>query len=281
MRRTQEARRLKTHLNTKNVALRRSEIEGMEDGLSQLEAAVASFPFADLDVTISYTARSDEYYIKTSLKLPGRVVFTGEHDSVAMPAYERCIRKLVRKVEDYKEQIRLAHRAGPNFNTGRRRDRNPATLPSFKRLQEAHQDQDYPTFRQELAGFEEAIRRRVGRWIQRYPDLDERFGESLPMDDLVEEVLLTAFERFEARPTAMRLGDWLEGLIAPAMRSFLRHPEEDLEAISYARTLQEMRGGHLPVVSGEAEGDVATDPRHGTGPRTGRGPEGVPVHKPR
>src|SRR5690606_22291702 len=116
--------------------------------------------------------------------------------------------------------------------------------------------QDYGAFRAELSGFEEPIRRRVGRWIQRYPDLDATFGEYLPLDDLVEEVMLTAFEQYESRPEAMRLGDWLESLIDPAMRSFLRHPEEELEAISYARTLREMQGERIPLESGEVALDT-------------------------
>lgn len=274
MRNGQDAK-LRTNLDTKNYALRRSEIQAMEESLGTLEAVTKNFPFADLYVTISYSSHSEEYHVKTTLKLPGRVLFTGEHDSVAVPAYERCIRKLVRKVEDYKQQMQSSHGERAKYAVGTRQDMAPTELPEIDRLQSAFGRQDYQAFRQELSGFEDPVRRRVGRWIQRYPDLDQTFGEYLPMDDLVEEVMLTAFERYESRPQVMLLADWIESLIDPAMRSFLRHPEEELEAISFARTLREMQNGELLPISDHAaldtsvdDTDDASDPSRGTAAAT-------------
>lgn len=262
MRPTQEARRLRTNVDTKKCNLAAGEIEAMEESLGALEAVTGSFPFADLYITIKYAPRSQEYHVKTTLRLPGTDLFTGEHDSVALPAYERCIRKLVRKAEAYKQRMTSHHGAKAKFAEGTRQEMDPTELPALDRLEQAHAAQDYESFRRELAGFEEPIRRRIGRWIQRYPELDQTFGEYLPMDDLVEEVLLTAFEEFDTRPEVMRIGDWLESLIAPSLRSFLEHPEEELEAISYARTLQEMREGRtIPLHSDPAVLDLP--PTHG------------------
>lgn len=276
MRNAQDARHVHTNLDTKNCSLRRSEIEAMEESLGALEAVASSFPFADLYVTVSYSGRSEEYHVKTSLKLPGRILFTGEHDSVALPAYERCIRKLVRKVEDYKNKMETRHGERGRFASGTRQTVDPDMLPALEQLEKAFQTQDYDAFRNELAGFEESVRRRVGRWIQRYPELDATFGEYLPMSDLVEEVMLTAFERYESRPTVMRIGDWLESLIDPAMRSFLRHPDEELEAISFAKTLHEMNGSS----SGKTADEVARE-SSGTGETTGGAAANSAQRKPR
>lgn len=251
MRITRGSRRLRMRVETKNCVLRRSELETIEDGLGALEAETMSFPFADLTVTMSYRSRRDEYHIKTRLVLPGRVIFTGEHDAVALPAYERCLRKLVHKVETYRRQLNRTRL--PGVGRGMRppsatepADRDVALRQQY-RLKQACDDQDYQAFRQELADFDELIRRRVGHWVRRYSDADAAFvdgaaleDEELPLDDLVEEIALTAFERYPTKPQAMRTGDWLESLIDPAMRSFLSHPDEELEAISFARTLQEM-----------------------------------------
>ncbi|HEX6987650.1 MAG TPA: hypothetical protein VF170_19885, partial [Planctomycetaceae bacterium] len=94
--------------------------------------------------------------------------------------------------------------------------------------------------------------------------------------------------RYESKPDVMRLGDWLESLIDPAMRSFLRHPEEELEAISFARTLREMRGERVPLESGEValdtpvgRTDAASDPGRGTGPADYDAAEGHMPNKPR
>ncbi len=287
MRPTQEVRRLRTNLDTKKCTLRQGEIEAMEESLGALEAVTATFPFADLHVTISYAARSDEYHVKATLRLPGADLFTGEHDSVALPAYERCVRKLVRKAEAYKQRMQTNGGAKAKFAAGTRQSMDPTEVPVLDLLEKASGAQDYETFRQELSGFDEPVRRRIGRWIQRFPELDETFGEYLPMDDLVEEVMLTAFEEYGARPEVMRIGDWLESLIAPALRSFLEHPEEELEAISYARTLQEMREGRkIPLHSDPAVLDLPpthgrTDPIGGTPPLDDIANEAQSPNKPR
>lgn len=287
MKSTQEARRLRTNLDTKKCTLRQGEIEAMEESLGALEAVSASFPFADLYVTIKYAPRSEEYHVKTTLRLPGADLFTGEHDSVALPAYERCIRKLVRKVESYKRQMSSHHGVKEKFVEGTRQEMDPTELPALEKLQSAFGAQDYESFRQELSGFEEPVRRRIGRWIQRYPELDHTFGEYFPIDDLVEEVMLTAFEQYESRPEVMRIGDWLESLIAPSMRNFLLHPEEELEAISYARTLREMREGRtIPLHSDPAVLDLPgtdgrTDPIGGTPPEDYDAKDGKMPNKPR
>ena len=284
---TQEARRLRTNLDTKKFTLRQSEIEAMEESLGTLETVTASFPFADLYVTIKYAPRSEEYHVKTTLRLPGADLFTGEHDSVALPAYERCIRKLVRKTEAYKQRMSSHHGVQAKFADGTRQEMDPTELPVLENLERFYREQDYESFRQELSGFDEPVRRRVGRWIQRYPELDKTFGEYLPMDDLVEEVMLTAFEEYETRPEVLRIGDWLESLIAPSLRSFLEHPEEELEAISYARTLQEMREGRtIPLYSDPAVLDLPptdgrTDPIGGTPPQDYDSASGAMPNKPR
>ncbi|HZZ81660.1 MAG TPA: hypothetical protein VFE62_24375, partial [Gemmataceae bacterium] len=58
--------------------------------------------------------------------------------------------------------------------------------------------------------------------------------------DAVEEVFLNAYERYPERPQALRLGEWMEELIDPSLRALLEHPDEELESINLARTLQEM-----------------------------------------
>jgi len=51
-------------------------------------------------------------------------------------------------------------------------------------------------------------------------------------------VFLDAFEGYEQRPKDVRFGDWLVNLIDPAVKEMLRHPDEVLENVSMARSLQ-------------------------------------------
>jgi hypothetical protein len=98
---------------------------------------------------------------------------------------------------------------------------------------------DYRAFRFKLAGYEEWLRKRVGRWVQRYPEAEARVGRKLRLGDLVEEVYLNAFERYTQRPTAVRVVDWLDSLIDPSLKALLRHPDEESENASLARTLRQ------------------------------------------
>ena len=90
-----------------------------------------------------------------------------------------------------------------------------------------------------MSGYEEWLRRRVGRWIQRYPEAEARVGDGLLIGDLVEEVYLNAFEHFTERSRDVPLRDWIEGLIDPSLKLLLKNPAEERENASLARTLRE------------------------------------------
>jgi hypothetical protein len=113
---------------------------------------------------------------------------------------------------------------------------DPATGP----IGEAAAAGDYPAFRKHLSGYEQWLRLRVGRRIELHPDAQARLGGDLRIGDAVELVYLTAFEGFNRRPTAVPLGEWLEGLIDPAVRALLNDPDEERAAVSFARTTREM-----------------------------------------
>jgi hypothetical protein len=112
--------------------------------------------------------------------------------------------------------------------------------PDAGPLGEAVRAGDYRPFRLALAGYEEWLRNRVGRWVQRFPEAEARVGRRLRIGDLVEQVYLNAFESFLERPTDLRLSDWLERLIDPSLKALLRHPDEEGENASLARTLREL-----------------------------------------
>src|SRR5207253_4887598 len=93
----------------------------------------------------------------------------------------------------------------------------------------------YKTFRTILSGYEEWLRKRVGRWVQRYPEAQARVGKGLRLGDVVEEVFLTAFERYEHRLADVPFHDWLDSLIDPSVKLLLREPDEEAENIRLAR----------------------------------------------
>lgn len=229
---------LRIELDTKDCELTADQIQKMEEGLDPLARLVRDFPVSDLYITVIHHPRSDDYHVKTSLVLPGKTLFTGDRDVLSHPAYERCLRKLVRKVEAYKSG--LGNRAEiSKQRKGTHRDVVPTRTPEPEAIAKAIEDGDYAAFRKATDVYEEPVRKRVGRWIQRYPDVESQIGDSLTIADLVEEVFLNAFERYDQRPATVHAGEWLESLVDPSIKYLLQHLDQEIENIRFAQTLQE------------------------------------------
>ena len=65
-------------------------------------------------------------------------------------------------------------------------------------------------------------------------------GTDLAIADVVEVVFLNAFEGYDQRPRDVRFGRWLETLIDGSLKGLLQNPDEELENISFARTLRDL-----------------------------------------
>jgi ribosome-associated translation inhibitor RaiA len=236
MQRTDERRQLRIQLDTKNCDVSPGEIAKMENALEHLGRVARTFPVSDLYIYIHRHARTNDYHVKTSLVLSGKTLFTGDRDLVMYAAYERCLRKLVQKVEAYKRDLDNTAEVAKQ-EKGTHHELHPSRAPDPAVLEEAVRAADYAAFRQATLAYEDGVRQRVGRWAQRYPKLEAQIGKQLQVDDLIEEVFLNAFERYERRPAGESLSEWLEKLIDPSVKALLDHGDEERENISFARTL--------------------------------------------
>jgi hypothetical protein len=213
----------------------------MQASLATLAEAVTDFPTSQLRINLIYHPRSAMHHAELALKLPGQTFFAGERGPYLDSAFHRALGDLVQKAQAYKERpdrgaVELAeHLAALD------RDVVAPEGPEDGPLGEAVARGDYRAFHTTLSSYEEWLRKRVGRWVQRYPAAEARLGDGLLLGDLVEAVYLDAFERFPHRPTGPRFSEWLESLIDPALRAFLRHPDEERENASLARTLRQAR----------------------------------------
>lgn len=95
---------------------------------------------------------------------------------------------------------------------------------------------DYTAFRFATLPLEESLRKRVGRWVQRYPEFQARIGSGVEIADVVEDVFLLAFENYRDRPKHLTFSAWLEELIDPAIKALKDHPDEELENIALVRS---------------------------------------------
>jgi ribosome-associated translation inhibitor RaiA len=217
----------------------------MEVSLQGLRDLVAPFPVSGLHVLIERNNRSNDFSVKTSLLLVNQQLVASEHHAQAFTAFERCVDKLLREVEaledrlsDTKERRKLAE--------GTQYELLADYTPDFGALDKAVAEGDYATFRTAMLPYEEPLRKRVGRWLERIPVVNGK-GRRFTIADAVESVLLDAFENYPRRPADMVLHEWLENLIDPAVQALVRHPDRERENVSMARSaagLQASREEH-------------------------------------
>ncbi|MBW3600447.1 MAG: hypothetical protein KY475_24685, partial [Planctomycetes bacterium] len=96
---------LRIELDTQHFDCSPEQIAYLEDTLDPLRAITKQFPVSDLYITMAFHNHSNQYRVKTSLVLPGRTIATGDVAENMEPAYERCVRKLVKRVEAYKADL--------------------------------------------------------------------------------------------------------------------------------------------------------------------------------
>jgi hypothetical protein len=241
---TDERYRLRVEVTTRDCEVPADQRARLQRLLDPLGEVVRGFPRSELWLKLIHHEgnAAAPYHVEAKLKLPGRTLFSGDWDAYLDTALQRCLSKLTRKAEAYRDD---ADR--PAVEAARRRqamDRNIVAAqepedPDTGPLGRALANGDYKAFRTALAGYEDWLRLRIGRWVQRYPGAEERLGDELLIGDLVEEVYLNAFERFGQKAAEVSLRDWMEGLIDPSLRALLRNPAEGHENASMARTLRE------------------------------------------
>ena len=238
MRFPDESYNLRIELDTKHCELSQAELEKMEAALDSLREPVRNFPVSDFYITVTHHLTPNDYHVRTSLILPGRTLFTGERDVNAVSAFSRCVRKLLSKLKAYKEEL-SAKPQREKVQEGTVHEVIPEAEPDVDQLRGAILAGDYAAFRRATYVYEEAVRKRAGRWSARYPAFEAHLGFTFTLDDLVEEVFLNAFEQFERRPDELRLGEWLEDLIDPSVKALLKNPEEEYANLEAVRTYRE------------------------------------------
>jgi len=236
---TDDRHHLRVDIQTKQCEVPPDERARLQRELEPLAEAVADFASADLYLEFIHHPRSGQYHVEARLKLPGRTLQTGERDAYLDSAFGRCVRKLVNRVNAYKAHPdeEAVERAGRLAELDR--EVVAPEDPTDGVAGQAVRDGDYAAFRNALLRYEDWIRLRVGRWVQRYPEAEAHVGRDLRIGDLVEEVYLNAFEQFPRKPQEVSLTTWLDGLLDPSLKAFLRHPGEEAENASMARTVRE------------------------------------------
>jgi ribosome-associated translation inhibitor RaiA len=231
---------LRIELNVHHYQITDPEREKMDADVVLLRRVVEDFPVSELHIEVLKNSRSHAFHVKTSLRLPKRTLFTGDSDPVAMhPAFKRCVAKLVKKVETYKQSLGNRNGHHPSPKSPGIPQAEPDWEPDLAAMAAAARDQDYTAFRRAISVYENALHKRVGRKIEQYPDAAAALGQDLIISEIVEEVFLNAFERFDHRPRPPEsLGEWFESLIDPSIEALLRDPETERMNLSFIEAIK-------------------------------------------
>ena len=231
-----EERPLVVEINSKGCDIPTDERDRMGRRLDEVSRAVVGNGPAHLWLNAVRYPRSGDYHVEAKLKWPGRTVFSGGRGQYLDTAFQTCVEGLLREVRATPPAANGVDRAALDRDVVA--PEGAAAGPAGAAFQAA----DYARFRTALLTYEDWLRKRVGRWVQRYPEAEARLGRDVLIGDLLEEVYLAAFESFDRHPRDVPLHTWLDGLIDPALQRALRHPDEVHEEASLARTVREGPG---------------------------------------
>ena len=226
--------RLQVHFDPHECQPTERELADMADDTDSLAKQVGNFPQADLRVLIERNARNDEYAVKLTLILPNEVLVTSDHDRVMHAAFERALASLEDTVKAYKDRLGQTPERR-KAEAGTHHELTPSVAVDAAALDAAVTAGDYPSYRAAVAPYEDALRVRAGRWVERHPAVQARMGKGLETIDIADGVFLAAFEQHPNRPPAVPYGTWLENLLDPVIKAIEHHPDEELENINMAR----------------------------------------------
>jgi len=234
--------KLRVQFDSHQHRLTEAEKDQMMVGLDSLGRQTAHFPIADLHVLIEGNGRSNDVSVKLSLLLPGETLVGSDHDQVLHAAFERCLASLEQNLRAYKDRLGQVEERQKQ-EKGTHQDLEPDPPPDPAALAAAVRADDYEAFRTATLGYEEALRKRAGRWVERYPDIQGRIGKGLEINAIVEGVFLRAFDAFNHHPRDIRFGDWLASFLDPVIKALQTHPDQELENINMVRSARAAVGG--------------------------------------
>jgi ribosome-associated translation inhibitor RaiA len=232
---TSHYRRLDVEIETQGCNIPDDERTRIHDNLESLAEELLEFPESHLRLSIVYHPGREEYHVQAWLTLPGKRIVSGRYSPWLDYSLLRCFAKVRRHVERYKENPDSGAVEATRQRLAAQNHVVPATEHVVDAIGKAVQRRDYRGFRRAISGYENWLYAHVANWIRRYPQAERMLGDKFDVDDVVEEVLLTAFEHFPERPVERTISEWLHDFVDPAVQAVWRDPAER-EAASYARS---------------------------------------------
>jgi hypothetical protein len=228
--------RLQVHFDTHGCALAPGEAIELSDHFDALARQTGNFPSADARVVIEKKGPNGVHVVKLTLLLPSETLVASDRDPVLHAAFRRALDSLEVTFAGFMERLEGVDRRQEQAEAEKRQTTDGPGAVDEAALDSAAREADYAAFRAAIAPYDDWLRLRVGRWVERYPEVQARMGRDFDVLDLTEGVFLSAFERHGHRHAEVRYRDWLEGLIDPTLRAFAHDPARERENVNMARS---------------------------------------------
>jgi len=229
---------LKIDLDTQNMTLSAEEIQWLESEVGKLKPMLAHFPVQILHIDLEYNQNSLQYEGRLALVLPKQTFATAGVGRAWRGIIEHAVKRMIRRLEHYKHSLsRIRQRQATA--AGERAVVEPTRQVSGAEVQEAIERDDYSGYRTAVSPFEPSLHDRVGRWVQRTPEVQAMIGDRLTIADIVEETFMLSFDQFDRWRSDQWFGQWLEELVDPAIRVLVHGSDEELQAVRFQQSWRE------------------------------------------
>jgi ribosomal subunit interface protein len=193
---------LNVTLNSHGLAIPERERRHIDNGLSRLDSWTKRFPERSVQLNIKQHERDGVHTINLVLELPNKTIVAHDSAPWLLAAVDRAFRKAGRQLQEFKSQLRREHL--------HRRVRDVRVqLPEIPEAEvsQVARKKDLAEFRERVRSHVSRLRRFLQQEVAHLPR--NRVAMSRSIDDLVEDTIADALERFHEKPWALPVTSWL------------------------------------------------------------------------
>jgi RNA polymerase sigma factor (sigma-70 family) len=207
--------RLACTIESHDLELEPRVIRHIESGVDRLDQRTLQFPRRRCHIDVSRRGRDHAYEVHLVLEVSGKTIAArncGEH---LLAAVDGCLRKAARQLDDHKALLRRDHLHGPTRELVEQAP--PRTGNGWTQRLQIEERERFATIAlahtRRLRGY---FSRELASLRNQRPDL------RLQAEDLVEDTLVRALERFSEKPDKLDIKEWLDRVSKEVMHEQVR-----------------------------------------------------------
>lgn len=187
-----------------DVDLGDRERRHVENGVARLDTWTKNLPDRSLRITLGQRRKDNWSKVQLVLEIANKTIVAQDTAPTLLTAVDRAFRKASRQIKDFKALLRREHLHG----RGRSNVRNFMPQMPESEVSAAARRRDLETFRLSVVHQLD----RLAAHLEQELDGLRQSGRpvSTPTEDVVDEILAEALDRFEDKPLNLTSEEWLQ-----------------------------------------------------------------------